>query len=127
MPLVMGTPCGALFVSGCGVWPGVSICGGTCVPGAAGSPGSKISGSLPSGGLQRVQLFSGAASLTLESEEAISGENPVTISAEFDSGKTMAGFVIDPVDGSGNTIVDGTVSVETEKGKEKSLRSKTEK
>lgn len=35
------------------------------------------------------QLFSGAASLTLESEEAISGENPVTISAEFDSGKTM--------------------------------------
>ena len=65
------------------------------------------------------QLFSGAASLTLESEEAISGENPVTISAEFDSGKTMAGFVIDPVDGSGNTIVDGTVSVETEKGKEK--------
>lgn len=65
------------------------------------------------------QLFSGAASLTLESEEAISGENPVTISAEFGSGKTMAGFVIDPVDGSGNTIVDGTVSVETEKGKEK--------
>ena len=43
------------------------------------------------------QLFSGAASLTLESEEAISGENPVTISAEFGSGKTMAGFVIDPV------------------------------
>ena len=43
----------------------------------------------------------------------------MTISAEFDSGKTMAGFVIDPVDGSGNTIVDGTVSVETEKGKEK--------
>lgn len=74
------------------------------------------------------QLFSGAASLTLESEEAISGENPVTISAEFGSGKTMAGFVIDPVDGSGNTIVDGTVSVETEKGKMKrSLRSKTEK
>lgn len=65
------------------------------------------------------QLFSGAASLTLESEEAISEENPVTISAEFGSGKTMAGFVIDPVDGSGNTIVDGTVSVETEKGKEK--------
>ena len=63
MPLVMGTPCGALFVSGCGVWPGVSICGGTCVPGAAGSPGSRISGSLPSGGLQRVQLFSGAAAV----------------------------------------------------------------
>ena len=58
--MVMGTPCGALFVSGCGVWPGVSMCGGTCVPGATGSPGNRISGSLPSGGLQRVQLFSGA-------------------------------------------------------------------
>lgn len=33
--------------------------------------------------------------------------------------RPWAGFVIDPVDGSGNTIVDGTVSVETEKGKEK--------
>ena len=63
MPLVMGTPCGALFVSGCGVWPGVSICGGTCVPGAAGSSGSRGAGSLPSGGLQRVQLFSGAAAV----------------------------------------------------------------
>ncbi len=40
----------------------------------------------------------------------------------------MAGFVIDPVDGSGNTIVDGTVSVETEKGKEKVFEiEKTEK
>lgn len=31
----------------------------------------------------------------------------------------MAGFVIDPVDGSGNTIVDLNRFVETEKGKEK--------
>ena len=45
----------------------------------------------------------------------------MTISAEFGFGSTMAGFVIDPVDGSGNTIVDGTVSVETERGKEKGL------
>ena len=66
----MGTLCGALFVPGWGVWPGVSMWGGTCVPGAVGSPGSRISGlsglfalsgALPSGGLHRLQLFSGAA------------------------------------------------------------------
>ena len=63
VPSVMGTPCGGLPVSGWGVWPGVSMCGGTCVPGAVGSPGGRMtgaSGSLPSGGLQREQLFSGA-------------------------------------------------------------------
>jgi len=84
----MGTPCGVLPVSGWGVWPGVSTCGGTCVPGAVGSPGGRMtgaSGSLPSGGLQREQLFS-LTGVLLEAVEAENAEQQAKLKGENENG-----------------------------------------
>ena len=64
------------------------------------------------------EVFAGNSSeaLKLETAEetAITPETPVEVSAEIEQGLTAAGFTIQPVIGSGNTIRDGFVTVECE-------------
>lgn len=64
------------------------------------------------------ELFSGTGEeqperkLQIETAEPLSPEKPAVISSEFEEPKQMAGFTIDPVQGSPNTIVDAVIDVE---------------
>lgn len=62
--------------------------------------------------------LSGAGGLRLETEKTIGEENPVSLSATFGEAKTMAGFVISPVTGSGNSIQNAEITVVDDAGKE---------
>ncbi len=57
-------------------------------------------------------VFSGTGSVQIGTQETIGEGNPVSLSATFENPKTMAGFVISPVIGSGNSIQNAEITVE---------------
>ncbi len=69
--------------------------------------GTQVTGSLTEmiAGETEVVTLSG-------SDSVISEASPVEVAAEFSEAKTMAGFTIDPVPGSGGSIQNGKVTVE---------------
>ncbi len=60
------------------------------------------------------KVFAGTESLRLECENPITPDNVVELTGEFARAKTMAGFVIEPVMGSGGSIRDAVIIVEPE-------------
>lgn len=60
------------------------------------------------------KVFAGTEALSLECGNPISPDNAVELTGEFVRAKTMAGFVIQPVMGSGGSIRDAVITVEPE-------------
>ncbi len=59
-------------------------------------------------------VFAGTGSLTMECDGVITANNMVELSGEFEEARTMAGFVIEPVLGSGGSIRNAIIIVEPE-------------
>lgn len=63
-------------------------------------------------------VFSNTGSLQIGTKDTIGAENPVSVSATFGEAKTMEGFVISPVIGSGNSIQNAEIIILDDKGDE---------